>query len=126
MVCPLKTNPGCAPAGATLSELQIVPPPDSNYCKPRTLLALPGGSLILGSLFWDASNTKTLKYGIEYCVAQPDRSLASSKRLHAPDIDFALIGLLQSIDDPSILRIVTRNTNRALCIYSLKTKTYSR
>ena len=107
-------------SGATLCELQIVPRPDSNFWKPRTLLALPGGSLILGSSFRDASNSQTLKYGIECCAAQPDGFLASSKRLHAPFIDFALIGLLQSIDDSSILRIVTRDTNRALCIYSLK------
>ena len=106
---------------ATLCEWQRVQHPNSNYWQPITLLALPGGSLIVGSAFGDAPDSKTMKYGIECSAAQPDGSLAPAKRLHATDINFELVGLMPTADGSHTLRIVAYDhPNRALIIYSLK------
>ena len=109
-------------AGPTLCELQRVPQPNANYWAPYSLLALPGGSLIVGSSFRDAPNTKT-RNGFECSVAQQNWSLAPAKRLHAMDMNFDLISLLPATDDCSTLRIAAFDyTNRALNFYPLKTK----
>ena len=108
-------------AGATLCELQRLQHPDASFLEPRELLALPGGSLILRSRFVDTTNSDIKFDAIECCAAQQDGSLARSKRLHAPDIEFVLIGLLPTTDVWPTLRIVTFNcTYRALRFYSLK------
>ena len=109
-------------AGATLCELQRVPQPNANYWTPRTLLALPGGSLIVKTYFKDAPNTKT-RYGFDCCAAQQNGSLAPVKRLHATDMNFNLIGLLPATDDCNTLRIAAFDyTNSALNIYPLNTE----
>ena len=85
-------------AGATLCELQRLPRPDATFWEPRELLALPGGSLILRSRLADAANSETVIDAIECCAAQQDGSLARSNRLHVPDIELFLIGLLPTTD----------------------------
>ena len=107
-------------ACATLCELQRVPQPDANFWVPRTLLALPGGSLILGSEFREACNIKT-RYGIECCAAQQNDSLVTAKRLHVTDNNFNLIGLIPATNDYSTLRIAAFDyTKGAVDIYPLK------
>ena len=122
-ICTLQSNGECCLAasfddntlhvfrvsGATLYGFQRVLQPDAKYWQPLTLLALPGGSLILCSWFEDASNAKR-RYAIECCATQQYGFLAPSKRLQAQDTDLYLIDLLPAIDDSRSLRIVAMTT----------------
>ena len=131
VICGLQSNGECRFAGTfdddtlrvfrivggTLSELQRVPPPHSRW-SPWSLVALPGGSLIVRSGF--VHPEMSLMYCIECCAVQPDGSLAAPKRLLAQKLGISVWGLLMPTETSSNHRIVVFNETRELCLYPIK------
>ena len=70
-------------AGGALKEMQRITPPQTNW-GPYMLVALPGGSLIVDTLFTDPTDSKE-KRGIECCAAKSDGTLSPPKRLFAQE-----------------------------------------
>ena len=105
-----------AAAGDALAELQRVTPPQSNWT-PYTLVALPGGSLIVDSLFTDPAKQRQ---GIECCAAKSDGTLSSPKRLFSQELGFALWALQPPTEAFPTYRLIASNDNYELCLLSIK------
>ena len=105
-------------AGGSLSELQRVPLPQVNW-EPNSLVALPGGSLIVRSWFSDLVDKKG-KQGIECCAARPDGTLAAPKLLLAQEVLLNFWGLLPPTDAFPTYRLAAFNLNRELCLYPIQ------
>ena len=107
-------------AGGALAELQRITPPQSTWT-PYTLVALPGGSLIVDSGFTDPLDLKG-KQGIECCATNSDGTLSPPKRLFAQDLSLWLWGLLPPTEAFPTYRLVVNNDNSELCLYSIKSQ----
>lgn len=107
-------------AGGTLLELQRIIPPQANW-EPNSLVALPGGSLIVRSWFSDQVEKKG-KQGIECCAAKPDGTLAPPKMLHSQDLLLNFWALLPPTDVFPTYRLTSFNLNREFCLYPIKSQ----
>ena len=106
-----------AAAGGALAELQRITQPQSNWT-PYTLVALPGGSLIVDSYSTYAAGLIRMQ-GIESCGTKSDCTVSSPKRLFTQGFWFNLLGLLPPTEAFPTYRLIASD-NYELCLLSIK------